>query len=114
MGRPAGPSVLQRFLDRPCSDFSASAAECGKSRRSAAAIAEIGPPCHNQRSLPFRHNEIPRLCLNVLRALGMPCTSGRLPAAILAAKGLDPADAALAGVVVQRVRLGLGCRRGGA
>lgn len=84
--------------------------------RTQATIAEIedelrhrgvvlgGAPRHHKRSLPFRHNEIPRLCLAVLRDAGEAMHIREIAAAVLTAKGLDAADTALMGVTVQRVR----------
>jgi hypothetical protein len=41
-------------------------------------VVLAGPPRRHGHPLPFRHNELPRIALNVLRARGGLCTSGRL------------------------------------
>jgi hypothetical protein len=35
-------------------------------------VAVAGPPRRRGKSLPFKHNELPRLCLNALRLAGRP------------------------------------------
>jgi hypothetical protein len=84
--------------------------------RTQGAIAEIeselarrgakltGPPRHRGKPLPFRHNELPRLCLNALRLAGRPMHVREITASILAGKGLDPLDNARADATVKRMR----------
>src|SRR5580704_15011348 len=54
------------------------------------------PPRHRGKPLPFRHNELPRLCLNALRSAGHPMHIREVAALVLTAKGLDPLDRILA------------------
>ena len=63
-----------------------------------------GPPRHRGKPLPFRHNELPRLCLNALRSAGHPMHIREVAALVLTAKGLDPLDRALADATVKRAR----------
>jgi hypothetical protein len=63
-----------------------------------------GPPRHRGKPLPFKHNELPRLCLNSLRAGGGPMHVREIGAQVLTAKGLDPLDHSLADATVKRVR----------
>jgi hypothetical protein len=64
----------------------------------------VGPPRHRGKPLPFRHNELPRLCLNALRTTGCPTHVREIAASVLAAKGLDPLDRHLADATVKRAR----------
>jgi hypothetical protein len=63
-----------------------------------------GPPRRHGHPLPFRHNELPRLALSVLRARGEAMHVREITAAILTGKGLDPLDRALADATVKRMR----------
>ena len=63
-----------------------------------------GPPRHRGKSLPFRHNELPRLCLNTLRMHGAPMHVREITATVLTGKDLDPLDRALADATVKRMR----------
>ena len=63
-----------------------------------------GPPRHRGHPSPFRHNELPRLCLNVLRRLGVPTHVREIVATILTAKGLDPLDRTLADATAKLAR----------
>jgi hypothetical protein len=63
-----------------------------------------GPPRRNTHPLPFRHNEMPRLALNILRAAGQPMHVRDITATVLIGKGLDPLDRALADATVKRMR----------
>jgi hypothetical protein len=84
--------------------------------RTQATIAEIeaeltrrgtkltGPPRHRGKPLPFRHNELPRLCLNALRVAGRPMHVREIVAAVLNTKGLDPLDRDLTDATVKRAR----------
>jgi hypothetical protein len=63
-----------------------------------------GPPRHRGKPLPFRHNELPRLCLNVLRRGERPMHVREITALVLTSKGLDPLDRALADATVKRMR----------
>ena len=63
-----------------------------------------GPPRCRGKPLPFRQNELPQLCLNVLRAAGQPMHVREITAAVPAGKGLDPPDRALADATVKRAR----------
>jgi hypothetical protein len=67
-------------------------------------VAILSPPKRHGLPLPFRHNELPRLALNVLRANGQAMHVREIAAAILVAKGLDPMDRALADATVKRLR----------
>jgi hypothetical protein len=46
-----------------------------------------GPPRHRGKPLPFRHNELPRLCLNALRSAGQPMHVREITALVLTGKG---------------------------
>jgi hypothetical protein len=84
--------------------------------RTQATIAEIeaelthrgakltGPPLHPGKPLPFKHNELPRLCLNALRIAEEPMHGREITATVLTGKGLDALDRALADAVVKRMR----------
>jgi hypothetical protein len=63
-----------------------------------------GPPRHRGKPLPFRHNELPRLCLNALRTTGRPTHVREIAAIVLGCKGLDSFDRALADATVKRTR----------
>jgi hypothetical protein len=63
-----------------------------------------GPPKRHGHPLLFRHNELPRLALNVLRVNGQAMHVREITAAILTAKGLDLMDRALADATVKRMR----------
>jgi hypothetical protein len=54
-----------------------------------------GPPRHREKPLPFRHNELPRLCLNASRLHGRAMHVREITAAVPTGKGLDPLDRAL-------------------
>lgn len=89
---------------------------CRAIEQAQATIAEIGaeltrrgvkltgPPRRRGPGLPFRHNELPRLCLNALRSAGRPTHVREITALVLAGKGLDPLDRALADATVKRMR----------
>jgi hypothetical protein len=62
-----------------------------------------GPPRHRGKPLPFKHNELPRLCLNALRVAGRPMHVREITAMVLTSKGLDPLDRALADATVKRM-----------
>jgi hypothetical protein len=49
----------------------ATIAEIEAELRSRGAVIN-GPPRHYERTLPFKHNELPRLCLNILRVNQRP------------------------------------------
>jgi hypothetical protein len=53
-------------------------------------VTILGAPKRHGHPLPFLHNELPRLALNVLRANGHAMHVREITAAILTAKGLDP------------------------
>ena len=63
-----------------------------------------GPPRHRGKHLLFRHNELPRLCLNALRAHAGPMHVREIAACVLAGKRLDPLGRALADATVKRMR----------
>jgi hypothetical protein len=63
-----------------------------------------GPPRHRGKPVPFRHNELPRLCLNALRAAARPMHVREITALVLTGKDLDPLDRALADATVKRMR----------
>jgi hypothetical protein len=67
-------------------------------------VTILGPPRCHTHPLPFRHNEMPRLALNVLRAAGRPMHVREITATVLVGKGLDPLDRALADLTVKRMR----------
>ena len=67
-------------------------------------VALHGPPRRHGHPLPFRHNELPRLALSILRASEQPMHVREITAAILTAKGRDPLDRALADATVKRMR----------
>jgi hypothetical protein len=58
---------LYRLIERT----QATIAEIEAELRSRGAVIN-GPPRHYERTLPFKHNELPRLCLNILRVTGRP------------------------------------------
>jgi hypothetical protein len=62
------------------------------------------PPRHRGKPLPFHHNELPGLCLNVLRVAGHPMHIREIVASVLTAKGLDPLDRSVAEATVKRAR----------
>jgi len=55
------------------------------------------------KPLPFRHNELPRLCLNALRRADQPMHVRGITAMVLTGKGLDPLDRALADATLKRM-----------
>jgi len=63
-----------------------------------------GPPRHRGKPLPFRHNELPRLCLNALRRAGQPMHVREIAAAVLTGEALDPLGRTLADDTVKRAR----------
>jgi len=63
-----------------------------------------GPPRHRGKPLPFRHNELPRLCLNALRRAGQPMHVREITAAVLTGEALDPLGRSLADDTVKRAR----------
>jgi hypothetical protein len=63
-----------------------------------------GPPQRYQRTLPFRPNELPRPCLNILRANGRPTHVREIIARVLRDKGLNLLDRALADAAVHPAR----------
>ncbi len=63
-----------------------------------------GPPRPRGHPSPFRHNGLPRRCLNTLRSAGRPTHVREIVTAILTAKGLDPLDRALADATVKLAR----------
>src|SRR5580658_1019320 len=63
-----------------------------------------GPPRHRGKPLPFRHNELPRLCLNALRRAGQPMHVREIAAAVLTGEALDPLGRSLADDTVKRAR----------
>ncbi len=63
-----------------------------------------GPPRRRGKPLPFRHTELPRLALNVLRATGRAMHVREITALVLTGKGLDPLDRALSDATVKRAR----------
>ena len=63
-----------------------------------------GPPRRRGKPLPLRHNELPRLCLNVLRGAGRPMHVREITDLVLTGKSLDPLDRSLAGATVKRMR----------
>jgi hypothetical protein len=67
-------------------------------------VTILGPPKRHGHPLPFRHNELPRLALNVLRANGQAMHVREIAAAVLTGKRLDPMDRALADATVKRMR----------
>jgi len=58
---------LHRLMERTQGTIAEIEAEL---RRRGVAVA--GPPRHHGKAVPLRHNELPRLCLNALRAAGRP------------------------------------------
>jgi hypothetical protein len=84
--------------------------------RTQATIAEIeaelisrsvklaGAPRHRAKPLPFRHNELPKLCPNVLRSKDGSMHVREIAATVLTGKSLDPLDRALADATVKRMR----------
>ena len=60
-----------------------------------------GPPRHRGKPLPFRHNELPRFCLNALRTAARPMHVREITALVLTGKDLDPLDRALADATVE-------------
>jgi hypothetical protein len=63
-----------------------------------------GPSRRPGHLLPFRHNELPRLALSILRATGQPMARPGDRHCRDTGKGLDPLDRALADVTVKRMR----------
>ena len=90
---------LYRLIERT----QATIAEIEAELRSRGAVIN-GPPRHYERTLPFKHNELPRLCLNILRVNQRPTHIREIVARVLRDKGLDPLDKALADVTVHRAR----------
>jgi hypothetical protein len=88
----------------------------GVAERTQAIIAEIqaelsrrepkltGPPQRRGKPLPFNHNELPRLCLNVLQGAGQPMHVREITAVVLTGKNLDPLDRALVDATVKQMR----------
>jgi hypothetical protein len=90
---------LHRLVERTQGTISEIEAEL--SRRG---VAVASPPHRRGKPLPFRHNELPRLCLNALRTAGRPMHVREIAAVVLAAKSLDPLDRPLADATVKRAR----------
>jgi hypothetical protein len=90
---------LYRLIERTQATIAEIEAEL--SRRGAKAT---GPPRHRGKPLPFKHNELPRHCLAVLRAAGRPMHGREITALVLAGKGLDPLELPLADATVKRMR----------
>lgn len=75
-----------------------------ESELQARGVPMTGPPRRRTKPLPFRHNELPRLCLNALRAAERPMHIREIAAVVLRAHGLDPLDRALADTTVKLAR----------
>src|ERR1019366_2006054 len=78
---------LYRLVERTQATIAEIEAEL---RRRGAVIT--GPPRRHTHPLPFRHNELPRLALNILRARGEAMHVREITATVLTGKRLDPLD----------------------